>query len=294
MNLSIEKAYQIIYSKIENWIENLIDILPNLTVAFLILLVFYILGRLIRKGSYALIGRISDSESLKKLFSSIIFSLIVALGLFIALGVLQLDKALTSLLAGAGILGLALGFAFQDIAANFMSGVIMAIKRPIKVGDVVTTGSFTGTVLSIDLRNTILLTFDGQHVLIPNKEVFQNPIVNFSVNGRRRIDFTIGVSYADDLEKVRVVAIEAISALGYADEIACNFVNFNNSSIDFFLTFFIPFPSEEIGFLQAKNDAVIAIKKAFDREGITIPFPITTLDFGIKGGVTLSEMNRKN
>ena len=133
--------------------------------------------------------------------SSIFFSS-VSLSL-LYLSILQLDKAVTSILAGAGIIGLALAFAFQDIAANFISGIFISFRKPIKLGDVVKINDYMGKVEQINLRDTIILTFQGQMVIIPNKDVFQSPIENYSLLGRRRLDLVVGVSYGDDLEKVK-------------------------------------------------------------------------------------------
>lgn len=116
-----------------------------------------------------------------------------------ALIVLGLSKTVTTLLAGVGILGLALGFAFQDIAENFIAGVLMAFRRPIYIGDLIESNDFVGTVEEINLRTTVIRTADGKHVLIPNSEVLQNSIVNFSRSSELRVDLACGVSYGDDL-----------------------------------------------------------------------------------------------
>jgi len=118
------------------------------------------------------------------------------------LSILKLNTAVTSILAGAGIIGLALAFAFQDIAANFISGIFISFRRPLRVGDIVKVKDYMGKVEEINLRDTILRTFQGQTVIIPNKEVFQNPIENFSRLGKRRIDLWIGVSYGKTWRKL--------------------------------------------------------------------------------------------
>ena len=94
----------------------------------------------------------------KHLVKTVIYVLILGIGLFAALSVLNLDGTVTSLLAGAGIIGLALGFAFQDIAANFISGVLLSTRHPFGIGDIIETNDFFGTVQKLNLRNTIILT----------------------------------------------------------------------------------------------------------------------------------------
>jgi small conductance mechanosensitive channel len=208
------------------------------------------------------------------------------------LSVLQLDKAVTSILAGAGIAGLALAFAFQDIATNFISGIFISFRRPLHVGDVVKISNYMGKVEEINLRDTMIRTFQGQMVIIPNKDVFQNPIENYSLLGKRRMDLNIGVSYGDDLEKVKAVTLDAVRNLdGLCEDEETSFFyqGFADSSITYLLRLWVNSP-EQPAYLKMGSDAIIAIKKAYDKEGITLPFPIRTLDFGIKGGVPLKDM----
>ena len=218
----------------------------------------------------------------------------LVVGLFVALGVLGLDKTVTSLLAGVGIVGLALGFAFQDIAANFMSGLILSFRHPFRVGHLVQTQGFMGVVADISLRTTVLRQLTGEHVRIPNKDVLGNPLINFSAAGERRVDLEVGVSYGEDLERVREVALRAVESVAPRRQerpVELFYEGFGDSSIDFVVRFWIDF-ARQPDYLAARSAAVIAIKQAFDREGITIPFPIRTLDFAAVGGTTLPDALR--
>lgn len=205
---------------------------------------------------------------------------------------LNLDKTVTSLLAGAGIIGLALGFAFQDIATNFIAGFFMAVKRPFKIGQVIHCEGHSGVIKRIGIRTTEVTSFQGQEVIIPNKMLFQNPLINDSENIYKRIDLNVGVSYGEDLKRVRDVAIEAVENTPNRNKnraIELVYLGFGDSSIDFRIMIWVEFKSQ-IDFLKSQSEAIIAIKKAFDREDIMIPFPIRTLDFGIKGGEKLNEV----
>lgn len=149
-----------------------------------------------------------------------------------------------------------------------------------------------GKVEEINLRDTTIRTFQGEMVIIPNKEVFQNPIENYSLLGKRRIDLKIGVSYGDDLQKVLDVtlnAVKGINGLSDEDEVTMFYKEFGDSSINFIIRLWIKNPDQPV-YLQAGSDAIMRIKKAYDENDIMIPFPIRTLDFGIKGGTTLKEM----
>lgn len=288
----INDAYGIVVGKVEDWITSFFEMLPNLVVALFILIIFYILGKFARKAVTNLLSRITSNKTITSLLETIISISIIGIGVFIALSVLQLDGAVTSLLAGAGIIGLALGFAFQDIASNFISGVILSIRHPFGIGDIIETNDFYGTVTKLNLRNTIIRTVTGQIVYIPNKKVFENPLENFTSTGLRRVDLSCGISYGDDLEKARKVATEAVDKVDnvLSDRgIEFYFEEFGDSSINFKIRFWVSFTTNP-DFWGARSEAIIAISKAFDQNDIMIPFPIRTLDFGIRGGEKLDGM----
>jgi small conductance mechanosensitive channel len=187
---------------------------------------------------------------------------------------------------------LALAFAFQDMAANFLSGVMISLRKPFVPGDIVETHDFFGTIELVDMRNTTLRTPDGQRVLIPNRHVFENPIRNYTAFNRRRIDLEVGVSYGDDLEAVERVTLEAVGGVSARDpnkEIDFFFTGFGDSSINLVVRFWIDYHKQR-DYLGARSEAIMKIKKAYDEADITIPFPIRTLDFGIKGGADLGEV----
>jgi small conductance mechanosensitive channel len=287
-----EEPLQTIIQKLEGWLDTFIDLIPNMAVTLLLLIIFLVLARLGTNLFKKLFSKALNNEALNNLFSTVIYAIILGIGFFIMLGVLGLDTALTSLLAGIGVIGLALGFAFQDIAANFISGIILAFRRPFKLGDIIAVKDIMGKVSKTDLRVTIVETFQGQEVYIPNSDVLQSAIYNFSILEKRRIDLAVGVSYAEDLDKVEDVVLSTIKKLEGVidkDQIGFDYSEFDSSSINFNIRFWVEYPGEP-GYLNMKNKAIKAIKSAFDEQGITIPFPIRTLDFGIKGGQKLSQM----
>ena len=290
--MDLDNAYHIISGKLLLWLRDIIRLLPNIALAAVILTLGFFLAGKLKYLIAKLIKKLIKIEALDNLINSLIYIFLLCLTIFMALSALQLDKAVTSLLAGAGILGLALAFAFQDIAANFMSGIFMSIRRPFFKGDIVKVKDYMGCVEEINLRDIVLKTFQGQMVIIPNKEVLQNPIENFSLLGKRRMDLSAGVSYGDDLEKAKEVALHAVKdmkGLSKEDETTFFYNEIGSSTINFTIRLWVSTP-EQIPYLQVQSDAIIKIKKAFDANDIMLPFPITTLDFGIKGGVPLSAM----
>lgn len=283
------EAVELIEQKLSAWLKVLVEMLPNLAMAALIVVGATFIARLVRRGVRHVVGRLTDSPTLRRLIGNAAYLTVVLIGLFGALSILHLDKTVTSILAGVGILGLALGFAFQDIASNFISGIIMAAQRPIRVGELIGTNDHIGTVERIDLRTTELKDLQGIQVIIPNKEIFQSVLMNYSRHGIRRVDVGVGVSYGDDLAKAERVTLEAVRSIPdrvTEHEVELYYQEFGDSSIDLEVRFWIKaIDNAHYNMMRSR-----AIKAAYDKEGITIPFPIRTLDFGIKGGQKLDAM----
>jgi small conductance mechanosensitive channel len=282
-----------IAQKIAAWGDQLALMLPNLIVAALVIGFFWLAAGLACRASDRALDRLDTNDAARGLISRLVRIGVILAGVMVALGVMNLDKALASVLAGAGVVGLALGFAFQDLAGNLISGVGLAVHRkwPFKLGDLVETNGVFGNVEKIYLRTSIIRTLDGKLVVVPNKHIYQNEVINYTASGRRRVDVECGVSYGEDLRQVQDVvreALEGVCGQDGPDRVEVFFKGFGGSSIDLVGRFWIDY-AKQPDFLQARSDAVIAIKKAFDRKNITIPFPIRTLDFGIQGGQSLSE-----
>lgn len=290
--MDIKKYYDIVLEKLITWSELLVKMLPNFVLAILVLVAFVFAGKLIKNLFRKLLERTLQNHSLAQIASKVVYVIVLTIGAFAALSLLNLDKTVSSLLAGAGIIGLALGFAFQDIATNFIAGFFMAVKRPFKIGQVIHCEGHSGVIKRIGIRTTEIASFQGQEVIIPNKLLFQNPLINDSENIYKRIDLNVGVSYGEDLERVRDIAIESVKNtpnINKDKDIDLVYLAFGGSSIDFRIMIWVEFKSQ-LEFLKSQSEAIIAIKKAFDAEDIMIPFPIRTLDFGIKGGEKLNEI----
>lgn len=293
--MDLASAWNLLNRKLTGWGRQFILLLPNLLLAVLVVVLTWLVARLVRNLVARLLRRVSHSEQVNWLVAQAVYVAVFAAGTFIALGILGLDKTVASLMAGAGIITLALGFAFQDIASNLLAGIYLSVRRPFRRGHLIKTQDYFGTVNQINLRWTEVYTQQGQLVLIPNKQVFENPIMNYSALGRRRIDLNVGVSFAEDLVQAKEVAIRAVEDLPARlseRPIELFYEEIEESAISFVIRFWIPF-SKQADYLAARSEAIIRIKQAFDAEGITMPFPTRTLDFAVKGGETLDEVLEK-
>lgn len=295
MTGALREALEALLAKITAWGDSAVLMVPNVVVAVAVVAVFGVASRFARKFVCRIFTRISDNEPIAQILGQIARVGTIGLGLFMALSVLHLDRTVTSLLAGVGVAGLALGFAFQDTAANLVSGLYMAIRRPIDTGDIIEAAGHMGTVERIELRSTLLKTFDGLSVIIPNKELFQGVVVNYTRTQERRIALEVGVAYSEDLEQVRTVAVEAVEAMDYDEsrDVDLYYTGFGDSAINFVLHFWIALPQQP-DWLAARSEAIIRIKRAFDAHNITIPFPIRTLELSGEstGRLGLGEVRR--
>ena len=181
-------------------------------------------------------------------------------------------------LAGLGLAGLAVAFAVQAILENFIAGIILLVRRPFRAGDQIRTGEFEGTIQDIDLRVTRLIDYDGVLTLIPNVNVYTNPVVNLTRRGKRRTVVTIGIDYRDDHDAAREVIRGAVTAV---DGVLADpppevlLTELGESSVDFEVRYWtLP----DIRSVRYTQDAVLSsAKRAIEDAGMTIPWPIRTL-----------------
>jgi small conductance mechanosensitive channel len=279
MFFSIKKAVEILGETFLEWFEVLVKSIPKVFVAIIVIFLFILIAKAVRRSVQKIFTKVQVNKSVSNLLEVISFYAAMLVGLFVSLEILGLEKAVTSILAGAGVLGLALGFAFQEIASNFVSGIFIAFTEPYQTGDVVEIDSYAGEVKEISIRTTTITTFQGLEVLIPNKDMFTKSFINYTSTPKRRIDLSVGVSYSDDLELVEKVSKEAIlktEGVSENEEVEVYFLEFGGSSINLVIRFWGDY-ANGTRFFHTRSKAIINIKKSYDENGISIPFPIRTL-----------------
>jgi len=180
------------------------------------------------------------------------------------------------LIAGLGVTGFILGFAFQESLGNLASGLMIAINEPFKIGDYVIVAGHEGTVLKMDMMAAVLATADNKKIVIPNKSAWGSPIVNFSAFGRRRVDIRIGIDYSCDIAKAIRVALEVLPTVPgiLTDPTPIVSVAWLDDSQ---VTLNIRPWAEGANYWSVYNDTQVAIKAAFEQNGISIPFPQLTV-----------------
>lgn len=247
-------------------------LLLRLVLALLILVLFVQLGKLAKNMMRKALspGRVNLSRLLRDMILASVKNLIVLLGALIALS--QLGISLGPLLAGLGIAGFIIGFALQDSLSNFVSGMMILIYRPFDVGDFVEVAGVQGKVHKMSLVNTTFLTIDNRKLVMPNNMVWQSVITNYTDQATRRVDLTFGIAYGDDINKAETViqeTLQTFDAILDEPETIVRVHELGDSSVNIVVR---PWVRTD-DYWETYWGLTKAIKMAFDKAGITIPFP---------------------
>ena len=246
---------------------------------FIAALIILLLGWLVTRLIVAAVGKALEkghhrntllANFVRSVTSTVCWSVLLVL----VLGKLGVNVA--PIIAGLGVTGFILGFAFQESLGNLASGLMIAINEPFKLGDYVILAGHEGSVLKVDMMATVLSTADNKKVIIPNKSAWGGPIVNFSALGRRRVDIKIGIDYSCDVTKAIRIVRETLPTIPgvLANPAPAVFVA---SLDDSQVTLNVRPWTDGATYWAVYNDTQIAIKSAFEKNDISIPFPQLTI-----------------
>ncbi|WP_240349300.1 mechanosensitive ion channel family protein [Halomonas binhaiensis] len=259
-------------------VDALVEFASTTGLQFLINLVaaaaIFIIGRWVAKAIHRLVIKGMERAKLEpllvKFLGNIVYTLLL---LFVVLATIsKLGIQTASLIAVLGAAGLAVGLALQGSLANFASGVMVIIFRPYRIGDYVEAGGVSGTVQDVQIFTTELTTPDNRKVIVPNGQMMAGAITNYSAHATRRVDLVVGVGYDDDIDTVRRVLESAVaddSRVMEAPESTIRIGTMNESSVDWIVR---PWVKAE-DYWDVYWGLTEEIKRRFDKEGISIPFP---------------------
>jgi small conductance mechanosensitive channel len=257
-------------------LQDAIHFIPRLIVALITFAASLLLsGLAARWVQRAARLKIDDPET-ERLLSRLARWAVIVLGILVALDQVNFD--VTSFVAGLGVAGLTVGFALQDIARNFVAGILLLIRQPFDIGDAVEIADYSGSVLDITTRDTVVKTWDGEMVIIPNTDVFTSAIKNYSKLPHRRRTVHIGLGYEEDVSRATRVFLAAIRGVDgvmedppptlHAEELG-------DSALLLAARFWL---NQETHSLFDVHSAVVqAIKEAAEEEEIELPYPIQTV-----------------
>lgn len=203
---------QVVLERLQERFENFLVAVPLFVIALAVFLVFLLLARLF--GRYPIfIDRISPNPFLRQLLSQSVKVGIILLGLVLALEVLNATSLIGAVLGAAGVTGIVLGFALKETIENYVAGLLLSLRQPFSPNDHIQVQGHEGHVIRLTSRATVLMTLDGNHVRIPNADVFKTTLVNYTRSPERRFMFDVGVGTQTDLIEARELAIETLDGM---------------------------------------------------------------------------------
>lgn len=277
MNLSLEVAW----TRLHSMILSLIAALPNLVIGLLVFLLFLGLSRTVAALVHKVALRSDHANGIALVFSRIATWGVMTVGILISLTVIIPGLNASALFGALGVSGVAIGFAFKDIFQNLLAGVLILLTRPFRIGDQIVSGPHEGTVEDIQVRATLLRTYDNRQIVIPNSELYTNRVVVNTAYDRRRLNVTIRIGYGDDLEEARAVILKALDGLPEVRQDPSPAVlvrEFDDFSVILEVRFWINPPIRREAVL-AEDQVLSAIKPALIHAGINIPYPTRQLLF---------------
>ncbi|MGB3456315.1 MAG: mechanosensitive ion channel family protein [Litorimonas sp.] len=248
--------------------------LPLIAAALFALVAIWLLGRFLA-GRTGLIRRMAGNPFLAELIATAIRVAFVLIGIVVALNILGATSLVGTVLGGAGIIGIALGFGVRDTVENYIASLLLSIRQPFRAEDHVVIDGQQGIVVRLNTRATILMTLDGNHLRIPNAKVFKADILNYSTNPERRFSFRVGVDSADDPVLAIATGIRAMTALPFVLEDPApsgTIVEVGDSSI--LIDFFAWIDQRETGFGTARSQAIRDVKTVLEEDGFSLPEPL--------------------
>lgn len=272
--LAVRSRLEPAAEKFREMLSTTVQMLPLLLLAVLAVFVFALAGSWLSDRG-ALLRRFGLSELATNLGMRFVRLIITSIGILIALELLDATALVSAMLGVAGVIGIALGFAFRNIVENYLAGVLLSTRNPFAIGDAIQVNDMTGKVMRLTSRDTVLMTLDGNHLRIPNSLIITSPMTNFSRNPLRRFEFNVGVSVDLDLLVVRQLAIATLQAMpGILTEPRPRVLvqELGDSAVT--VRVFAWIDQQETDFLKARSEAIRLVKAAFDHAGIEMPEPI--------------------
>ncbi len=242
----------------------------NVVIALVIFYVGRVVINVIVRGLRGMMQRQEVDKTLETFVCNLVRIVLLVVVVIAAIGALGVQT--TSLIAIFGAAGLAVGLALQGSLSNFAAGVLIVLFRPYRVGDYIEAAGIAGTVEQVQILTTVLATPDNKQIIVPNSQVMNSVITNYSAKDKRRVDMVVGVSYSDDLDKVRAILEELVAADDRIlddppHKIAVQALA--DSSVNFVVRPWV----RTSDYWGVWFDLTEAIKKRFDKEGVSIPFP---------------------
>lgn len=267
-------------AQIQTMAEDAVRTLPSLAIALVVLVITAITARFATRIAAGMIGKTALRPSLRNLIETLTKLGVWLLGVFIAAVVVFPGVSAGSLIAGLGVGAVAIGFAFQDIFENFLAGVFIMLRDKMRIDDTIEIDGILGKVEHITLRETHIRQFSGELTILPNAQIFKNPVQIWTDLPERRFEVVVGVAYDSDLDHAADVietAVKSVDLISDEKPVQVLADNFGGSSVDFLVRWWAASSGSDA--VMNRDQVIRAIKRGLDEAGIEIPFPYITHTF---------------
>jgi len=261
--------------------------LPMIAAALLVFLLMWWLGGFVSRRK-TLWNNIATNPFLGELLSQTVRVIFIIGGLIIALNLLGAQAMVATILGGAGVVGIALGFAVRDTLENYLASIMLSLRQPFRAGDHVLIGDKEGKVMRLTSRATILMTLDGNHLRIPNSTVFKAIILNYTTNSDRRFSFQLGVDAADDPVSAMKIGLDVMKARDFVlDDPAPSASISEVGDSNIVINFYGWVDQTTASFGKARSLSIRSVKDALEEEGFSLPEPIYRVKLDNMSGTQL-------
>jgi len=275
----MDDAMEPALEKVENSVEGFVWMLPNIGLG-LIVFAFFLAGAWAAKRTVRSLFRRRGRDDLGILLSGFAKWALVALGLLVLATIVFPSVQPADILATLGIGSVAIGFAFKDILQNWLSGLLILYRQPFRPGDQIVSGEFEGTVEHIEARATLIRTYDGQRVVIPNADIYTRAVTVRTAFPLRRSEYDVGIGYGDNLDRACTVLLEALKkAEGVARQPAPEAIPWalDASTVNVKLRWWSD--SRRADVVETQGRVIAAVRRAANEHGIDLPFPTQVVLF---------------
>jgi len=272
--------YQTIMTSANHLLQQMISRVPYLIVASLVFVIFWVLSIFFKKAVTRILGSRKHHQNLVTVFRRVGSALILFLGFMVAMIIAVPSFTPGKLIGALGIGSVAIGFAFKDIFQNLLSGILLLLSEPFRIGDQIISGNFEGTVEDIQIRATTIRTYDGRKVVIPNSQLYTSTMTVNTAYSQRRLEFDVGIGYENniiDAQRVILSVLKAAPTVSKLAEPSVIATALADSSVVLRVRWFIDDGTQN-NRVASINEVIILVKEALEKANISIPFPVTTLD----------------
>src|SRR5919202_720603 len=269
------------WAKIQGMLNGAIAMLPNIVVALIVFLIFYLIAREIKWMVRRITTKHRHARNLGLVLGRLSQGIIVLIGLFIALSIVIPSFKAGDLVQLLGISGVAIGFAFRDILQNFLAGILILLTEPFQIDDQIVFKNFEGTVENIETRATTILTYDGRRIVIPNAQLFTNSVTVNTAFDKRRTQYDFSIGYGDDIDCAKQLMLEALYSINEvlkepAPDVLV--VELAESTVNIRVRWWIA-PPRRMDDMRSRDKVICAIKKKLVENGIDLPYPTRQILF---------------